>query len=67
MGFVDQGLGGTDQPVAALLKHGNAGSNTAADGMTVTEQIHQHVPKVPASTWAAAVETTALNPPALSP
>ncbi|WP_406242808.1 IS1380 family transposase [Streptomyces anulatus] len=107
MGFVDHGPGGTGEPVAALLRPGNAGSNTAADhitaarlalaqlpksyrrgrrtlirtdsaggthtfvawlakpgrwlsysvGMTVTEQIHSHVLKVPASAWTPAVET----------
>ncbi|MER5601510.1 IS1380 family transposase [Streptomyces sp. NPDC002265] len=104
--FVDHGPGGTGEPVAALLRPGNAGSNTAADhitttqlalaqlpkkyrrgrrtlirtdsaggthdfvawlakrgrwlsysvGMTVTEAIHQHVLKVPASAWTPAVE-----------
>ncbi|MFC8593871.1 IS1380 family transposase [Streptomyces atroolivaceus] len=107
MGFVDHGPGGTGEPVTALLRPGNAGSNTAADhittatlalaqlreeyrrgrptlvrtdsaggthtfvawlaqrgrwlsysvGMTVTEQIHQHVLRVPASAWTPAVET----------
>ncbi|MGX1090894.1 hypothetical protein RKD47_001575 [Streptomyces albogriseolus] len=97
--FVDHGPGGTGEPVATLLRPGNAGSNTAADhittaqlalaqppkhyrrgrqtltrtksaggthdfvswlakrgrwlsysvGMTVTEAIHEHVLKVPAS------------------
>ncbi|MCX4482354.1 IS1380 family transposase [Streptomyces anulatus] len=106
LGFVDHGSGGTGEPVAALLRPGNAGSNTAADhitaaqialaqlpkrhrrgrstlirtdsaggtheflawltkrgrwlsysvGMTITEQIHQAVLKVPASAWAPAVE-----------
>src|SRR4051794_20728722 len=106
MGFVDHGSGGTGEPVAALLRPGNAGSNTAADhieatrlalaqlpkkyrcgrqtlircdsaggthqflawlarrgrwlsysvGMVITEQVHQHVLKVPASAWTAAVE-----------
>ncbi len=105
--FVDHGPGGTGEPVAALLRPGNAGSNTAADhittaqlvlaqlpkryrlgpqtlirtdsaggthcfvswlakrgrrlsysvGMTVTEQVHEHVLKVPASAWTPAVET----------
>jgi hypothetical protein len=105
--LVDHGQGGTGEPVAALLRPGNAGSNTAADhittaqlalaqlpkrywrgrqtlirtdsaggthdfvswlarrgrwlsysvGMTVTEAIHEHVLKVPASAWTAAVET----------
>jgi hypothetical protein len=107
MGFVHHGSGGTGKPVAALLRPGNAGSNTAADhitaarlaldqlpkkyrrgrrtlirtdsaggthefvgwlarrgrwlsysvGMVITEAIHQHVLKVPASAWTAAVET----------
>ena len=107
MGFVDHGQGGTGEPVAALLRPGNAGSNTATDhitaaqmalaqlprkyrrgrrtlirtdsaggthdfvawlaqrgrwlsysvGMVITEAIHQHVLKVPASAWTAAVET----------
>ncbi|MFE1957408.1 IS1380 family transposase [Streptomyces sp. NPDC059479] len=107
IGFVDHGPGGTGEPVAALLRPGNAGSNTAADhitatqlalaqlpkkyrrgrrtliradsaggthdfvawlaqrgrwlsysvGMTVTEQVHSHVLKVPASAWTPAVET----------
>ncbi|WP_327690016.1 IS1380 family transposase [Streptomyces tubercidicus] len=105
--FVDHGLGGTGEPVAALLRPGNAGSNTAADhittaqlalaqlpkhyrrgrqtlirtdsaggthdfvswlarrgrwlsysvGMVITEAIHEHVLKVPASAWTPAVET----------
>ena len=36
MGFVDHGPGGTGEPVAAHLRPGNAGSNTAADHITVT-------------------------------
>ncbi|MEU3156983.1 IS1380 family transposase [Streptomyces griseoincarnatus] len=106
MGFVDHGPGGTGEPVAALLRPGNAGSNTAADhitatqlalaqlpkkyrrgrqtlirtdsaggthdfvawlaqrgrwlsysvGMVITNTIHQHVLKVPASAWTPAVE-----------
>ncbi len=105
--FRDHGPSGTGEPVAALLRPGNAGSNTAADhitttqlalaqmpkhyrrgrqplirtdsaggthdfvpwlakrgrwlsysvGMTVTEAIHEHVLKVPASAWTPAVET----------
>jgi Transposase DDE domain group 1 len=107
MGFVDHGPGGTGEPVAALLRPGNAGPNTAADhisaarlaltqlpkkhrrgrqtliccdcaggthefvtrlaqrgrwlsysiGMVITEAIHSHVLKIPASTWTPAVET----------
>ncbi|MEU0655874.1 IS1380 family transposase [Streptomyces albogriseolus] len=105
--FVDHGPGGTGEPVAALLRPGNAGSNTAADhittaqlalaqlhkhyrrgrqtlirtdsaggthdfvswltrrgrwlsysvGMVITEAIHEHVLKIPASDWTSAVET----------
>jgi hypothetical protein len=107
MGFVDHGPGGTGEPVAALLRPGNAGSNTAADhitaarlalaqlpkkyrrgrrtlircdsaggthefvawlaqrgrwlsysvGMVITETIHEHVLKIPASAWTPAVES----------
>ena len=106
MAFVDHGSCGSGEPVAGLLRPGNAGSNTAADhittaglalaqlpkkyrrgrrtlirtdsgggthefvawlaqrgrwlsysvGMTVTEQIHQAVLKVPATAWTAATE-----------
>ncbi|WNI16208.1 IS1380 family transposase [Actinacidiphila sp. ITFR-21] len=106
MAFVDHGAGGSGEPVAGLLRPGNAGSNTAADhittaqlalaqlpnnyrrgrrtlirtdsaggthefvawlaqrgrwlsysvGMTITEQIHQAVLKVPATAWTAAIE-----------
>ncbi|MGW6396553.1 IS1380 family transposase [Streptomyces sp. NPDC055103] len=106
MGFVDHGSGGSGEPVAGLLRPGNAGSNTAADhittarlalaqlpkkyrrgrqtlirtdsgggtheftawlaqrgrwlsysvGMTITEQIHQAVLKVPVPAWTAAIE-----------
>lgn len=37
MGFVDHGRGGTGEPAAALLRPGNAGSNTAADHITATQ------------------------------
>ncbi|MDX2828663.1 IS1380 family transposase [Streptomyces ipomoeae] len=107
MGFVDHGPGGTGEPVAAHLRPGNAGSNTAADhitvarlalaqlprkyrrgrrtlircdsaggthefvawlaqrgrwlsysvGMVITEIIHEHVLKIPASAWTPAVES----------
>jgi hypothetical protein len=106
MAFVDHGSAGSGEPVAGLLRPGNAGSNTAADhittaqlalaqlpkkyrrgrrtlirtdsaggthefvawlarrgrwlsysvGMTITEQIHQAVLKVPATAWTAAIE-----------
>ncbi|WP_416975936.1 IS1380 family transposase [Streptomyces sp. 4F14] len=107
MGFVDHGPAGTGEPVAAHLRPGNAGSNTAADhitvarlalaqlpkkyrcgrrtlircdsaggthefvawlaqrgrwlsysvGMVITEAIHEHVLKIPASAWTPAVES----------
>ncbi|AGJ59465.1 putative transposase [Streptomyces sp. PAMC 26508] len=118
MGFADHGSGCTGEPVAALLRPGNAGSNPAADhitatrlalaqlprqrrrgrstlirtdsaggthefvawlaqrgkwlsysvGMTITEQIHQAVVKVPDSAWRrpsnrAGRSATALGPP----
>lgn len=96
MGFVDHGVGGTGEPVAALLRPGNAAARQALSqlpksyrrgrrtlirtdsaggthefvawlaqrgrwlfysvGMAITEQIHQHVSKVPASAWTPAVE-----------
>lgn len=36
LAFVDHGQSGTGEPVAALLRAGNAGSNTAADHIDVT-------------------------------
>jgi hypothetical protein len=35
--FVDHGAGGAGEPVAALLRPGNAGSNTAADHIEATQ------------------------------
>jgi hypothetical protein len=45
MGFVDHGHGGTGEPVAALLRPGNAGSNTAADHITTTRLALAQLPK----------------------
>ncbi|MFE9953998.1 IS1380 family transposase, partial [Streptomyces sp. NPDC005531] len=45
MGFVDHGRGGTGEPVAALLRPGNAGSNTAADHVTATQLALAQLPK----------------------
>ncbi|MFJ2307754.1 IS1380 family transposase [Streptomyces sp. NPDC087787] len=45
MGFVDHGPGGTGEPVAALLRPGNAGSNTAADHITATRLALAQLPK----------------------
>ena len=43
--FVDHGAGGTGEPVAALLRPGNAGSNTAADHITTTRLALAQLPK----------------------
>ncbi len=37
--FVDHGPSGTGEPVAMMLRPGNAGANTAADHIRVTEQV----------------------------
>jgi hypothetical protein len=44
LGYVDHGDGGTGEPVAELLRAGNAGSNTAADHVAVLEQALAQVP-----------------------
>ncbi|WP_331751588.1 IS1380 family transposase (plasmid) [Streptomyces globisporus] len=44
-GFVDHGPGGTGEPVAALLRPGNAGSNTAADHIEATRLALTQLPK----------------------
>ncbi|MCH0560971.1 IS1380 family transposase [Streptomyces sp. MUM 16J] len=45
MGFADHGAGGTGEPVAGLLRPGNAGSNTAADHITATQLALAQLPK----------------------
>ncbi|WP_345669974.1 IS1380 family transposase, partial [Streptomyces similanensis] len=45
MGFVDHGTGGSGEPVAALLRPGNAGSNTAADHITATQLALTQLPQ----------------------
>jgi hypothetical protein len=42
--FVDHGPAGTGEPVAMLLRRGNAGSNTAADHITVLRQALRQLP-----------------------
>jgi len=42
--FVDHGPAGTGEPLAVLLRPGNAGSNTAADHITVTRQALAQLP-----------------------
>lgn len=45
MCFVDHGQGGTGEPVASLLRAGNAGSNTAADHITAACMALAQLPK----------------------
>ncbi|GAA3167855.1 IS1380 family transposase [Streptomyces virens] len=45
MGFVDHGPGGTGEPMAAMLRPGNAGSNTAADHITAAQLTLAQLPK----------------------
>ncbi len=42
--FCDHGDNGTGEPVAGLLRRGNAGSNTAADHLTVLEEALAQIP-----------------------
>lgn len=44
LGFVGHGPGGTGEPVAALLRPGNAGSNTAAGHITVIRLVPARLP-----------------------
>ncbi len=44
--FVDHGQAGSGEPVAALLRPGNAGSNTAADHIEATRLALAQLPKV---------------------
>lgn len=45
MGFVDHGSGGAGEPVAGLLRPGNAGSDTAADHITTAQLALAQLPK----------------------
>ena len=47
--FVDHGQVGTGEPLAILLRPGNAGSNTAADHITVLREAFNQLPEVPDS------------------
>jgi hypothetical protein len=47
--FVDHGPDGTGEPVGVLLRRGNAGSNTAADHITVLRQALRQLPAVNAA------------------
>jgi Transposase DDE domain group 1 len=42
--FVDHGADGTGEPLAIMLRPGNAGSNTAADHIAVTQAALQQLP-----------------------
>lgn len=44
LAFVDHGAAGTGEPVAMLLRPGNAGSNTAADHLQVIREAVQQLP-----------------------
>lgn len=44
LGFVDHGTGGPGEPLAWLLRPGNAGSNTAADHITVLRACLRQLP-----------------------
>ncbi|WP_338888780.1 IS1380 family transposase [Rhodococcus sovatensis] len=44
LAFVDHGQAGTGEPLAALLRAGNAGSNTAADHIAVTRAALAQLP-----------------------
>lgn len=45
--FVDHGQDGTGEPLAILLRAGNAGSNTATDHITVLRQAFAQLPGLP--------------------
>jgi hypothetical protein len=45
LGFVDHGAGGAGEPVAELLRPGKAGSNTAADHVTVFDAALAQIPQ----------------------
>ena len=45
--FVDHGPAGTGEPLTILLRPGNAGSNKAADHITVLRQAFQQLPDLP--------------------
>lgn len=45
MGFADHGPGGTGEPVAALLRPCNTGTNTATDHITATQLALAQLPK----------------------
>ena len=46
LAFVDHGTNGTGEPLAALLRPGNAGSNTADDHIAVTRKASAQLPNI---------------------
>lgn len=44
LAFVDHGAGGSGEPVAGILRPGNAGSNTATDHISVTREALRQLP-----------------------
>jgi Transposase DDE domain group 1 len=42
--FLDHGAAGSGEPLAVMLRPGNAGSNTAADHITIARQALAHLP-----------------------
>ncbi len=48
---VDHGREGSGEPVAGLLRPGNAGSNTAGDHIAVARQALSQLPKKHRSGW----------------
>lgn len=49
LAYLDHGDGGTGEPVAALLRPGNAGANTAADHITVLASALEQIPGINSS------------------
>lgn len=45
--FIDHGPGGTGEATAAILRQANAGSNTAADHLTVIKAALNQIPNLP--------------------
>ncbi len=61
MAFIDHGPDGTGEAAAAILRPGNAGSNTAADHITLTQKILQQVPGMPRSPVPAPATSTCIR------
>lgn len=57
LAFVDHGRTGSGEPVAALLRPGNAGSNTAADHIETAQLTLAQLPKHLRRGWQALIRT----------